>query len=525
MSTAPSRTRCHSARARRRGAPAARTWRPRRASRRRPGEQQVVRAGLAGHVDAARPAPRRPARRRGRWRRGRCAARSPCPRRTRSRGAIASSSATTGREAEPVARAAARASRAVSASFSACTATSSPSRAADRHALVERHVVGVRELVDAAVGHERLEADDAALGELLEVVEVAGHEAAPEAVVDARRGSRGRSLASNAAPSIVGGRRVQRHVEERREAARGQRRGAGLQPFPVRAARLVEVHVRVEAARAARAARSRRARRRAPASSGAIAAIARRARRRPRASVPRRHDGPAAHDQVELTPRSSSRIARPRSPGRRRPRSTDSSGWWLMPPAQRTKSIATSVTRGHRHRVVAGAAGQLADGARRSPRRPRPRGRPAPACSAWRRCSEIVDQRHGHAAALRDRLGLGPQAARSRASRTRVVLVADVERDVGAAGDHVDRAARDVELADRRDEARLVAARSARRRARTRRPRRRRRGAGAIGVVPAWPAWPWKTRLKRLWPAIAVTTPSGSPSDSSTGPCSMWTSR
>ena len=65
---------------------------------------------------------------------------------------------------------------------------------ADRHALVERHVVGVGELVDAAVGHERLEADHAALGELLEPVEVAGHQAAPEAVVDARDGPRGLQL-------------------------------------------------------------------------------------------------------------------------------------------------------------------------------------------------------------------------------------------------------------------------------------------------------------------------------------------
>ena len=46
-----------------------------------------------------------------------------------------------------------------------------------------------------------------------------------------------------------------------------------------------------------------------------------------------------------------------------------------------------------------------------------------------------------------------------------------------------------------------------------------------IGVVPAWPAWPSKARLKRLWPAIAVTTPSGRPAASSTGPCSMWTSK
>ena len=120
---------------------------------------------------------------------------------------------------------------------------------ADRHALVERHVVGVLELVDAAVGHERLEADHAALGELLEPVGVARDEAAPEPEVDARSCARAAaSLASKPAPSIVGGRRVQRHVEERREPARGERGAAGREPFPVRPAGLVEVHVRVQPA-------------------------------------------------------------------------------------------------------------------------------------------------------------------------------------------------------------------------------------------------------------------------------------
>src|SRR3954447_2832125 len=47
----------------------------------------------------------------------------------------------------------------------------------------------------------------------------------------------------------------------------------------------------------------------------------------------------------------------------------------------------------------------------------------------------------------------------------------------------------------------------------------------SIGVVPAWSARPSKTRKPRAWPAIAVTTPSGSPSEASTGPCSMCNSR
>ena len=47
----------------------------------------------------------------------------------------------------------------------------------------------------------------------------------------------------------------------------------------------------------------------------------------------------------------------------------------------------------------------------------------------------------------------------------------------------------------------------------------------AMGTVPAWPASPSRPTSIRLCPAIAVTTPTGSPRRSSTGPCSMWTSQ
>ncbi len=46
-----------------------------------------------------------------------------------------------------------------------------------------------------------------------------------------------------------------------------------------------------------------------------------------------------------------------------------------------------------------------------------------------------------------------------------------------------------------------------------------------IGVVPACAASPVNVTVKRDWPKIAVTTPRGTPSATSTGPCSMWTSR
>ena len=59
------------------------------------------------------------------------------------------------------------------------------------HPVEEGPVVRLLEVVDARVAHECLEADHAPVGELVEPVEVAGDEAAPEA--DSRRApSRGR---------------------------------------------------------------------------------------------------------------------------------------------------------------------------------------------------------------------------------------------------------------------------------------------------------------------------------------------
>src|SRR6266516_4411559 len=54
------------------------------------------------------------------------------------------------------------------------------------HALAQRPFVGGRELVDAARAHEGLESHDAALDQWPELVEVAGDEPAPQAVVDLR---------------------------------------------------------------------------------------------------------------------------------------------------------------------------------------------------------------------------------------------------------------------------------------------------------------------------------------------------
>ena len=73
------------------------------------------------------------------------------------------------------------------------------------HAGAELVVVDGVEVVDPRVAHERLEADHAAGGELVDAVERAGHEPAPEREVDLGAARAAASLASKAAPSTVGG--------------------------------------------------------------------------------------------------------------------------------------------------------------------------------------------------------------------------------------------------------------------------------------------------------------------------------
>ena len=119
--------------------------------------------------------------------------------------AIASVSATTGREARksrtpvrPGARARA-ASPAVIASLSACTATGRPSRAARAIPSWSVRSSARGKSSMPLAGHERLEPDDAARRELVEPVHVPGHEPAPEREV-ARRRTRRRPRPSRRTP-------------------------------------------------------------------------------------------------------------------------------------------------------------------------------------------------------------------------------------------------------------------------------------------------------------------------------------
>ena len=117
------------------------------------------------------------------------------------------------------------------------------------HSLVQREVVAGGEVVDAAVGHERLEADDTAGGQLVHLLDAPRHEPAPEREVDVRRAARRGQLGLERA--CVDRRRVgvQRHVDSAREAAGRERARAAAPAFPGGAAGVVEVHVRVDQAR------------------------------------------------------------------------------------------------------------------------------------------------------------------------------------------------------------------------------------------------------------------------------------
>ncbi len=83
-------------------------------------------------------------------------------------------------------------------------------------------------------------------GELFHFAGVARHDAAPQPEVGDRGSLERRALAVELARVHGAGRRVQRHVEEHRPAARCQRPAAGSRTFPLGAPRFVEVQMDVD---------------------------------------------------------------------------------------------------------------------------------------------------------------------------------------------------------------------------------------------------------------------------------------
>src|ERR1700674_966445 len=116
------------------------------------------------------------------------------------------------------------------------------------HALAQSPFIACREFVDSARAHERLEPDHSAVRQLGESIEVARHEPAPKPEVDQRRAPGGFELEVEGGAVRGDGQVVQRHVDEGRVAACRESRGAVGDRLPLRAARLIEVDVRVDPA-------------------------------------------------------------------------------------------------------------------------------------------------------------------------------------------------------------------------------------------------------------------------------------
>ncbi len=104
----------------------------------------------------------------------------------------------------------------------------------------------VRELVDPRVDQEALEAEHPGLVQRGEVGQVARDGAAPEADVDRDLVARHVLLDPQRVQRGRRRDRVQRHVDDRRDASGRSRPGGGRESLPLGAAGLVDVHVRVD---------------------------------------------------------------------------------------------------------------------------------------------------------------------------------------------------------------------------------------------------------------------------------------
>ena len=356
-------------------------------------------------------------------------------------------------------------------------------------------------------------------------VEVAGHEAAPEREVDAR-GALGaaRAWRRTRRASTVGGCAFSGMSTTRRGAAGGERRGAGARcpPSRVRPGSLkwtcasTSAGKHVQAARVDLLARRRRARPRAAIAPSSMPTSARDARRR--------HDRPPRDDQVGSAmarqhERARGRRARPRRP----PSATDSAGWWLTPPG----SARTASRPGSRPASITASwpAPLRAHDARRpaaAPRRPAARGSAGSQATAAVACSAPSSSATPRAAAI---ASAASRSAATAAARARVVGVADVEaqprRGPGSRWRRPARrqlptvATRPSAAARRRSTAsdHSAAAPSASRRS-------------AIGDRARVPGRAVELDARRASARRSpMTTPTGRPRRSSSGPCSMCSSR
>src|SRR5438874_1938869 len=120
-----------------------------------------------------------------------------------------------------------------------------------RHLQSDReHAVGdAMEVVDAAVAHERLEPNHAALGERRQLGEVLGNHAPPETEVDECLAGGDRNFCIERCRRRGRWMGVQWHLEYGADTAPCRAAGAGFPSFPLGAAGLIEVDVTVDDAR------------------------------------------------------------------------------------------------------------------------------------------------------------------------------------------------------------------------------------------------------------------------------------
>ncbi len=200
--------------------------------------------------------------------------------------------------------------------------------------------------------------------------------------------------------------------------------------------------------------------------------------------------------------------------------STDSAGAWLTPPAQRTKSIPTGIAAASATASWPAPLGRSGAPAAASASAATSRGSIATAGASMRGSHSTRDVARG----ADRRRPLEQRGGRGGADG--VVGMADVQRRRRLP--RRSRSARRASAVSRptvatrpgsaRPASSTASTNSASAHAASRRARHR-HGAGVAGLAGE------DDLGARVWPAIAVTTPSGAPARSSTGPCSMWTSR
>ena len=102
------------------------------------------------------------------------------------------------------------------------------------------------EIANAAVAHERLQTNDAAIAQRFKIVEISRDKSAPQSEIHERTGLGCGAFQFETLAIRRGRTRVQRHLEHGGGSARGRRPRTSGEAFPIRPARFIEMNVRVD---------------------------------------------------------------------------------------------------------------------------------------------------------------------------------------------------------------------------------------------------------------------------------------